>query len=140
MCVCVWQGEQRSFTVLFFGSTVAGGGSFDLANSDASFVEENPNENAGASVSSAGDVDGDGLADLLVGAPGNDDGGTDAGKNYLLFGSTVAAGGTFNLSAADASFVGEDAHDSSGWSTPSAGDVDGDGEKEGDGDVEMEGA
>ena len=45
---------------------------------------ENSEDYAGVSVSSAGDVDGDGLDDLLVGASGNDDGGINAGKAYLL--------------------------------------------------------
>jgi len=35
---------------------------------------------------SAGDIDGDGQADLLVGAPYNDDGGEDAGAAYAVFG------------------------------------------------------
>jgi hypothetical protein len=47
-------------------------------------VGEDAGDVAGTSVSSAGDVDGDGLDDLLVGAPSNDEGGTDAGKGYLL--------------------------------------------------------
>ena len=32
------------------------------------------------------DVNGDGFNDVLIGAHGNDDGGTDAGKGYLFFG------------------------------------------------------
>ena len=87
---------------------MASGGSFDLSLADASFVGENANDLSGYSVSSAGDVDGDGLDDLLIGAYGNDDEGNYAGKTYLIFGSTVAAGGSFNLSQADAAFVGED--------------------------------
>jgi hypothetical protein len=43
-------------------------------------------EMAGLSVSGAGDVNRDGYADVLVGAPGADNGGTDAGRAYLLFG------------------------------------------------------
>ena len=41
---------------------------------------------SGWSVSGAGDVNGDGLADLIVGAYGNDAGGTDAGRSYVIFG------------------------------------------------------
>ena len=62
------------------------------------------------------------LADLTLG-----EGGTDAGKTYLLFGSTVAAGGSFDLGLADAAFVGESPSDRSGYSVSSAGDVDDDG-------------
>lgn len=43
-------------------------------------------EMAGLSVSGAGDVNRDGYADVLVGAPGADNNGTDAGRAYLLFG------------------------------------------------------
>jgi hypothetical protein len=49
-------------------------------------VGKNGGDYAGCSVSSAGDVDGDGLDDLLMGAPYNSDGGTDAGEAYLILG------------------------------------------------------
>lgn len=38
----------------------------------------------GSSVAALGDFDGDGVADILVGAPDDDDGGTDRGALYLL--------------------------------------------------------
>jgi len=82
---------------------------------------------SGASVSSAGDVNGDGLADLLIGAYGADPGGvSDAGETYLVFGSASLAG-RFDLAAADVTFSGIDARDGSGFSVSSAGDVNGDG-------------
>ncbi|MCB1224736.1 MAG: FG-GAP repeat protein, partial [Verrucomicrobiales bacterium] len=42
------------------------------------------NDNFGHSVSSAGDVDSDGVPDIIVGALNNDDGGTDAGAAWVL--------------------------------------------------------
>jgi rubrerythrin len=51
---------------------------------DWSFKGEQTNDHLGWSVSFAGNLCGDGLTYLIVGAPNNDDGGVDAGKAYLL--------------------------------------------------------
>jgi hypothetical protein len=75
-----------------------------------------------------GDVDGDGLADLMIGAPFSDLGGVDAGKAYLILGRAAADWGMdYPLAQADASFVGEAAGDQLGRRVSGAGDVDGDG-------------
>jgi len=86
---------------------------------------------SGISVASAGDVNGDGLADLIVGALlGDPAAGTSAGRSYVVFGKATAT--AINLSAIDAGsggFVinGQSAGDYSGGSVASAGDVNGDG-------------
>jgi len=88
-------------------------------------------DNSGYSVSGAGDVNGDGLTDLIVGAPYADPGGNaDAGQCYVVFGK---ANGT-QVSLADVvagigGFVinGTSAGDTLGYSCAGAGDVNGDG-------------
>ena len=85
---------------------------------------------AASSVSSAGDVNGDGFADLIIGATGDDEGGTSAGAAYVVFGKADGFGDVDlgNLAAADGfKLVGEDVVDNAGSSVSAAGDVDGDG-------------
>jgi Ca2+-binding RTX toxin-like protein len=86
----------------------------------------------GFSVSSAGDVNGDGIDDLIIGAYNADPNGiTNAGQSYVVFGSNSGFGASFNLSALNGSngfaINGIAASDFSGWSVSSAGDVNGDG-------------
>jgi hypothetical protein len=76
----------------------------------------------GSSVASAGDVNGDGYADVIVGAYYNDSGGKDAGKAYLYLGSASGLSTTASWTA-----TGEGAGDHFGSSVASAGDVNGDG-------------
>ncbi len=75
----------------------------------------------GYSVAGAGDFNGDGFADLIVGAYRNDAGGTDAGQAYLFH------GGNPMDDTADLVLSGEQAGDNFGRSTAGAGDVNGDG-------------
>jgi len=86
---------------------------------------------AGFSVSSAGDVNGDGIDDLIVGARYGDDGGTNAGEAYVIYGQAGATRGTLDLSTLTAAqgFViqGDAAGDQAGRSVSGAGDVNGDG-------------
>jgi Ca2+-binding RTX toxin-like protein len=87
-------------------------------------------DEAGRSVSSAGDVNGDGLGDLIVGAPTNDNGGANAGEAYVIFGKSSGLT-NIDLTSLTASqgfkIQGDAAGDYAGWSVSSAGDVNGDG-------------
>lgn len=65
-----------------------------------------------------GDITGDGVRDFIVGAPGNDGAGTDAGRAYVYSG----AGATLLFTVS-----GQAAGEFMGWSVAGAGDVDGDG-------------
>jgi Ca2+-binding RTX toxin-like protein len=48
----------------------------------------NSRDHMGYSVSGAGDVNGDGFADFIIGSPGHDVGGTDLGTAYVVFGKS----------------------------------------------------
>ena len=75
----------------------------------------------GYSVSTSGDVNGDGYGDVIVGAFGNDAGGFAAGRAYIYFGR-IAMNNT-----ADVILTGEGASDWFGLSVSVSGDVNGDG-------------
>ena len=79
---------------------------------------------AGTSVSDAGDIDGDGRADLIIGAPEEDDGGANSGTAYLVLGGVS---GTFDLADSDTRLIGTKSNEYAGWAVSSAGDVNNDG-------------
>jgi FG-GAP repeat len=80
-------------------------------------------EGLGNAVSGAGDVNGDGFDDFLIGARSNDANGIQAGRAFLFLGPLT---GTHSELEADAIISG-DAFDELGWSVAPAGDVNGDG-------------
>jgi hypothetical protein len=99
------------------------GSSSGLATSPARILESNQaGAQFGASVSTAGDVNGDGYADLIVGAPFYDNGQIDEGGAFLYLGSSsgtaLSASWTAESNQASAQF---------GASVSTAGDVNGDG-------------
>src|SRR4028119_947008 len=61
-------------------------------------------DRSGFSVSSAGDVNGDGFDDLIIGANSPSPNGISyAGQSYVVFGSNSSFGASFNLSALNGS-------------------------------------
>ena len=120
-------GADAGKSYLILGSSLGSTTSMSLANADYSFVGEGSYEYSGHDISTAGDIDNDGLDDILIGAFGNSQGGTSAGKTYLILGSSLGTTSTMNLSSANYSFIGEYAQDRSGTDVSSAGDVDNDG-------------
>ncbi|MDC0175564.1 integrin alpha [Planctomycetaceae bacterium] len=78
-------------------STLDGSNGFRLDGIDV-------NDRSGHSVSTAGDVNGDGYADILVGAPNADPGGeAHAGETYVVFGSGSSFAASLDLSTLDGS-------------------------------------
>jgi len=95
-----------------------------LGNVGSKLRGESVSDSAGYAVAAPGDVDGDGLGDLLISAPGADSGGGSSGTVYLVLGGFANA--IVSLSSADATLIG-DSGDSAGTALDSAGDQDGDG-------------
>ena len=88
------------------------------------FVGEASYDQAGASVTGAGDTDGDGWQDIVIGAYGSDRGQVDAGAAYLLRGPF--APGTHPLADADVVWQGLAEGDNLGKAVSGGRDVDGD--------------
>ena len=88
-------------------------------------------DSSGVSVASAGDVNGDGFADVIVGASLADPNGSGSGASYVVFGKAGGFASNVGLSSLDGStgfrLSGAAAGDLSGISVASAGDVNGDG-------------
>ncbi|MER0203235.1 MAG: hypothetical protein DU480_05125 [Nitrosomonas sp.] len=85
---------------------------------------------AGNAVSSAGDINGDGFDDLLIGAPMSDVPKNDTGYTYVVFGKSSGFSATMELSGLDGSdgfrMHLDKADQLLGWSVSGAGDVNGD--------------
>ena len=118
---------------IVFGSTVGADLSLSALDGSNGFIVNGAqaNEHFGSSLSSAGDVNGDGLDDIIIGASGKTiNGATDAGSAYLIFG-TDTFGSNFDLHNLDGSngtiIQGITSGDRVGWSVDSAGDINGDG-------------
>ena len=123
-------------TYVVFGQTDGFAASFDLGSLNGSngFVLTGitANDLAGRSVSSAGDVNGDGFGDIVIGAQGADPGGdSGAGETYVVFGEAGGFGPSLDLSTLDGTngfvLTGIATDDVSGAAVSSAGDVNGDG-------------
>jgi len=129
--------EGESY-VIFGKASWEGTPSLDLAALDGSngfrLIGADKYDLSGNSVSSAGDVNGDGFADLIVGAPYAESAGgaVGEGESYVVFGKASWAGApSLDLATLDGTtgfrLTGIDADDQSGWSVASAGDMNGDG-------------
>jgi len=89
----------------------------------------NPDDRFGSAVAGLGDLDGDGIPDLAVGADGNDTGGTDRGAIWILFmKSNGEVRDERKIASGDGDFGGNlDDNDAFGSAIADIGDLDGDG-------------
>lgn len=88
-------------------------------------VGEVANDEAGRTIGPAGDVNGDGYQDMLVGVMGHDTPAINAGAVYLVPGTATITSAILNSSKIK--YTGEAANDYAGSSVDSIGDMNGDG-------------
>jgi hypothetical protein len=126
-CGVALRNQGKAYLFLGRAHTDWGQG-YPVDQADAVFEGERALDFAGYYVSGAGDLNRDGLDDLLISCPECDYGSQDSGQVYLILGRAAADWGrSFSLGNADASFVGEVPGDRVGRSATGVGDVNGDG-------------
>ncbi len=105
------------------GKMTRGGTLTELVNGTG----ENSNDCFGWNVSYVGDLNEDGFSDILVGAPFNDTGNSNAGAAFLFFGYKSIDLRNLNPKNANVSIYGNTSNGHFGWSVADAGDLDNDG-------------
>jgi hypothetical protein len=112
--------EGRTF--LWLGSSTGLGANGTPANADWSAESDQVRSYFGWSVSTAGDVNGDGYSDIIVGAPYYSNGHTSEGRTYFFYGTASGLPATANFTVESNSSTGL-----CGFSVSTAGDINGDG-------------
>jgi hypothetical protein len=102
-------------------------GSLSHSDATASLYADSTLDYMGRAVAAAGDNNGDGLADLLVGLPGYDPLGTNEGTAVLLYGPLAGSYSTNTTLPPGAALVGTESSANFGMTVGGVGDLDGDG-------------
>ncbi|MEL7448441.1 MAG: hypothetical protein AAFN78_04485 [Pseudomonadota bacterium] len=117
-------GSDKGFAAAIELGSLDGSNGFAISGIDS-------NDRAGYSVSAAGDVNGDGIGDVIVGAWQADPNGTSSGESYVVFGSDQGFPAAIELASLNGSngflMKGIDNGDNAGFAVSSAGDINGDG-------------
>ena len=119
-------GETDEGAAFVFLGSATGIANATPATADAQLEADQPFSWLGASVSGAGDVNGDGYADVIVGASDYDAGKTDEGAAFVFLGGAAGIANG-NPATADAQIAARQVEAYLGWSVSGAGDVNGDG-------------
>lgn len=123
-------GPAVGSSYVVFGSTNGFNSSLDLSSLDGSngFALNGVGSftGSGDAVSGTGDINADGLNDLIIGAPGAGFLGQSGGSSYVVFGSSDSFSSSFDLSSVDGN-NGFEITGSNGFSVSDIGDFNNDG-------------
>ena len=122
-------------TYVVFGSASGFPASLDISDLDGTngfrIGGVAANDGSGREVQFAGDINGDGFSDLIIGAPRADPGGSDSGAVYILYGKASGFAASINLASLDGTegfrLNGAAAGDRAGAAISALGDINGDG-------------
>ncbi|PTQ87735.1 integrin alpha [Nitrosomonas ureae] len=128
-------GRDSGSSYVVFGKASGFSATMDLSSLDGSngfrLDGVGVDDRSGSGVSTAGDVNGDGFDDLIVGASGADPNGRHSGSSYVVFGKASGFSAAMDLSSLNGingfRLDGESEYDNSGNSVSNGGDVNGDG-------------
>jgi len=115
---------------VFWGSRLGaarGSASVPVATTEMALYSRISGDHLGEAVAGGGDLDGDGYADLVIGAPFRDALATNNGVAWLLHGPVTTPGGYYAEDLATGAVYGASDSDFAGSALSAAGDVDGDG-------------
>jgi hypothetical protein len=105
---------------IFFGYSVLDISNINAANANVTIYGNASVDLFGWSVSDAGDVNGDNIPDVIIGAPGNN---SSRGGAYIFYGRG-SWNSFYNASDSDVNLSGENAGDEFGYSVSGAGNID----------------
>jgi hypothetical protein len=115
--------STRGKVYVFNYASIDIGGLFSDTQADAVISGDNAGDRFGFDVAGIGDIDNDGNDDIIIGAPQNDGGGTEAGRAYIFLGPVS---GTLYYTNADITITGHESSTGVGTSVAGLGDIDGD--------------
>jgi len=105
--------NDEGASYIFFGASgLSGTKSLGSGSSaDVTVLGKGSGDQLGYSVSGIGDVNGDGIPDIIVGARDNDDGASGAGAAYIIFGAIDLSGTKTAGTDQDVEILGKTASD-----------------------------
>ena len=109
---------------IFFGDM---DGELTTADSDVTIFGNAEDQSLGRSMDAGGDIDGDGLPDLVLGAPLDDSMNENGGAVFIFTGSTDALSGTLSVSDRDSKVASNEEEMEFGYAVQFVGDTNGDG-------------